>query len=147
MMAANWSSSTLDSSDTNPSGDADIRRSEVGIGRLLDQSCLHAGSGSDPHRDVPVAVVIIRKHGEDTLRREECGLAVRSLFDCARNRAADKANPLELRAIVPCTSRPLGGESALFSHLTIFGYPKAIYARKPNHLGTSAATMRDKMGL
>ena len=49
---------------------------------------------------------------------------MRNLFDCTGNRAADKADPLELRAIVPFGRRSFDAESALFSHLVIFGYPR-----------------------
>src|SRR5690349_15899064 len=63
--------------DSNPAARADIRGPEVDIGRLLDQSGLHTGSGWDPHGYVSVAVVIIDKHGKDALRSEKCRRAMR----------------------------------------------------------------------
>src|SRR5690242_5405779 len=86
---------------------------------------------------MPVAVVVIGKHGEDPLRREECGLAVRSLFNYARNRATDKAEPLELLAVVPFNRRPFSGESAFFRHPTIVGYAKVILSAGTNPMDTS----------
>jgi hypothetical protein len=49
--------------------------------------------------------MVVCKHGEDALRREERGLAVRDLLHRSRNGQAQTTEPLELRAIVFSGSR------------------------------------------
>src|ERR1039458_8073628 len=86
--------------DSNPAAHANIGRPEVGVGRLLDQSGLYAGSRRDPHRYVTVAVVVIRKRHVDSHRCEKCRRAMRDLLDSAGDRSANAADAVELWPLV-----------------------------------------------
>jgi hypothetical protein len=72
----------------------------------------------DPHSHAPVAVMVIREHGKHALRREVRRRTVRDLLMRARNRQANAADTVKLRAVV-VWGWPRFGSIALFGYSTI----------------------------
>src|SRR5690349_1767582 len=69
----------------HPAARPNVGRPEVNFGRLFNQTGLHACSSREPHGSSAVAVVTVRKHGENPLRGEKGWLTVRELFNRAGN--------------------------------------------------------------
>ena len=66
--------------DSYPPPNADVRRPVKLFRRLLNQRLLHSDCGWDGHRDVTIAMMIIREHSEDFFANKPGGLAVRNLL-------------------------------------------------------------------
>jgi hypothetical protein len=111
--------------DADPASYPDVGRAEVRPGLVVDQRLLNAWGGSDPDRDVAVAMVVVGEHGENAFRSEECRHAMRLLFDRVRKRLADAPNACELFALVQFGRRRLcdGGRFAVIDKVPGFTEP------------------------
>ena len=86
--AASSSSPIMIEFNSDPSARSDVRRFVVAFRIGMDQRGLRAGLGRYPDCDVPVVVMIVRKHRKYTLAGEKCRLAVRQLLARLRHREA-----------------------------------------------------------
>src|SRR5438309_11207503 len=72
--------------DSNPPTHSYVRRAIKLSRRFLYECFLHADGGGHSHRNMAVAVMIVREHGEYFLPNKPCRLAMRNLFPRARQR-------------------------------------------------------------
>src|SRR5690242_13852687 len=75
--------------DADPAAHSDVSRAEVYLRRCINQHRLQARWGWYQHGDMPVVVMVVRKHGKDFLANEEGWLAVREFFRALRHGGAD----------------------------------------------------------
>lgn len=101
--------------DADPAAAPDVRRTIVGARIFLDERFLQAGRCGQPHADVPVMVVIVGKHREHALLREEGRLAVGDLLRGVRQRKADRAKTPQLPLERQPLCRDLHGHSGRLS--------------------------------
>ena len=85
--------------DSHPTAYANIWRSEISIGILLDQQRLHSRNGGNPDGYMSVVVMIVGEHGEDLLVDKEGRLAVRRFFTSTRQSETDTANTLKMLSV------------------------------------------------
>src|SRR5258708_6831196 len=75
--------------DSNPTTHTHIRRFEERLRGSLDQHSLDTWRRGDPHRSVPIVVVVVSEHGEHFLADEERWFSVGKLFRTLRHGGAD----------------------------------------------------------
>ena len=85
--------------DTDPATDTNVRRFEECLRRGLDEHYLETGRGRYPHRNMPVVVVIVGKHGEDLFTHEEGRFTMREFFGSLRHGRADSPHSSEMLLI------------------------------------------------
>jgi len=86
--------------DSDPSADAYVGGLEECGRRVVDEGLLGAGSGRNPHGDVPVVMVVIGEHGEDLVAYEESGLSVGEFLGGCGESGADFADAAQVFFVV-----------------------------------------------
>src|SRR5688572_21005632 len=82
--------------DSNPTPHAYVRRPIELLRRFLNQHLLNADRRRHRDRDVAIAVMIVREHGENFFSDKPRRLAMRNLFPSAGKRKANAPHALDL---------------------------------------------------
>lgn len=82
--------------NSNPSLYADVWRPEKSLRPSLDQSRLRARSRRNPHRDVPIAMVIVGKHTVHLFVGKEGRLAMGNLLGSAGKSHTKFSHPVQV---------------------------------------------------
>jgi hypothetical protein len=84
--------------EPDPAAVPHVRRAEIGLRILFDQRLLQPRLDRQPHGQMPVAVMIVRKHDEDLVPDEKSRLAVGEALLGLREGEAEAADAGEMDA-------------------------------------------------